>query len=256
LQLPENSGILIQARTGSTRLPGKMKSIFYKDLTLAELVFKKLSALNFDLPVVLATSNHANDDCLIEWARNYGLKVFRGEEEDVLCRFIEAAKTYNINNVIRVCADNPFISIPHIIQLLELQSELDCDYLSFKMKNGVPVIKSHIGLFAEVVKLSALLKVKEVTTTKLYREHVTNFIYTNPNKFNVQLVELPNYLADRNDIRLTIDTKEDFDLAAYLFEKLCKNNNLQISTNEIVNYLHEQPGLLINMQKEIEKNAK
>lgn len=256
MQLPENSGILIQARTGSTRLPGKMKSVFYNDLTLAQLIFKKLSSLNTHLPVVLATSTNSNDDCLEEWAKSYGLKVFRGDEEDVMNRFIEAAELYNIKTIMRVCADNPFLSVAHITELLQRQTENNSDYLSYQMKDGTPVIKSHLGLFTEVVKLSALKKAKELTSEKLYREHVTNFIYGNPEKFDVKFIDLAPELSERKDIRLTIDTQEDFETSAMLFSGLCKNNNPEVPISEIISYLRENPTVLAKMQKEIEKNAK
>lgn len=255
-QLPENSGVIIQARTGSTRLPGKMSNLFHNGLTLAEVIFKKLQPLTSHLPVVLATSENKSNDCLQQWAEKYGLKVFRGAEDDVLGRFIGAAEKYQIQTVVRVCADNPFLSTNHITELLSAFKAGEEDYLSYQMKDGTPVIKSHLGLFSEVVTLDALKKAYNLTSESLYREHVTNYIYAHPEIFKVRFLGAPSEIADRKDIRLTIDTAEDFKNAAAIFETLIQGDQLEVEIPAIVDLLRKNPVYLGEMKNEINKNAK
>ena len=103
--------IIIQARTGSTRLPQKMILPFYENEGIFSLLLKKLT-ITFDKnDIILATSVNENNDVLVEIAERYGIKYFRGSENDVLQRFIDAAKEFNAENIIRVCADNPFLDI-------------------------------------------------------------------------------------------------------------------------------------------------
>ncbi len=213
-----NKKIIIQARTGSTRLPKKMIMPFFNGKALLEIVIERLHK-NFKNNIILATSTNENDNIIERISNNYGLSVFRGNENDVLNRFIECAKNYQVQGIVRVCADNPFIMPEYIEELINFSTDAD-DYLSYRFPDGTPVIKSHIGLFGEYTTLKTLQKVYELTTDKIYREHVTNYIYGNKNIFNVRFLDLPKIIVNRKDIRLTIDTIEDFEIISKLYGKL------------------------------------
>jgi spore coat polysaccharide biosynthesis protein SpsF len=106
--------IIIQARTGSTRLANKMLKPFYQNQTILQIIIENLKR-DIDLPIILATTNNPNDDCLEQVAEENGIFCFRGSEENVLQRFIDAAHQYQVDVIIRVCADNPFLNPAYIL---------------------------------------------------------------------------------------------------------------------------------------------
>ena len=247
--------IIIQARTGSTRLPQKMILPFYENEGIFSLLLKKLT-ITFDKnDIILATSVNENNDVLVEIAERYGIKYFRGSENDVLQRFIDAAKEFNAENIIRVCADNPFLDVFYIELLLEKFEQFNCDYLSYITSDGTPSIKTHYGFWAEAVKLSALEKVRELTNENIYHEHVTNFIYANREIFDVNFFEIIPQIDRHKDIRLTIDTQVDFDIQKEIYVKL--NNFIPNFTSlNVIDFLEDNPHYLEIMKNEILKNQK
>lgn len=169
--------IIIQARTGSTRLPQKMLKTFYEDKSLLAIILERFK--KFDCPVILATSTNENDSALEFIAREHSIKVYRGSENDVLSRFIDAAGINQSEVVIRVCADNPFLSIEYIKKLIDEYQKHPQNYISFQTREGTPTIKTHYGFFAELVEVETLKRVKNMTNDSYYHEHVTNYIYEN-----------------------------------------------------------------------------
>lgn len=247
--------IIIQARTGSTRLPQKMILPFYENEGIFSLLLKKLTSVFDKNDIILATSVNENNDVLVETAKQYGINYFRGSENDVLQRFIDAAKEFDATNIIRVCADNPFLDVFYIEQLMEKFEQFNCDYLSYMTSDGIPSIKTHYGFWAEAVKLSALEKVKSLTDDSLYHEHVTNFIYANRDIFDVNFFSIIPEIDRHKDIRLTIDTQVDFDIQKEIFSKL--NNYIPNFTSlNVIDFLEDNPHYLQIMKDEILKNQK
>ena len=250
-----NTKIIIQARTGSTRLPRKMILPFYENEGIFSLLLKKLTSAFDKNDIILATSTNPNNDILVEIAERYEVNYYRGSENDVLRRFIDAAKEFEAENIIRVCADNPFLDVFYIEQLIEKFEKFNCDYLSYITSDGTPSIKTHYGFWAEAVKLSALEKVRELTNENLYHEHVTNFIYANRDIFDVNFFEIIPQIDKHKDIRLTIDTQVDFDIQKEIFNKL--NNNIPNFTSlNVIDFLEDNPHYLDIMRNEILKNQK
>ena len=100
-----------------------------------------------------------------------------------------------------------------------VEKEENVDYLSFQNKRQIPAIKTHWGLFAEIVSLEALKKVVNTTDAPIFHEHVTNFIYENGDMFNVAFLNAPPAVYDRDDIRLTVDDLDDFMMLSRLYEE-------------------------------------
>lgn len=211
--------IIIQARTSSTRLLGKVLRPLWKGKNLLDLQLGQLNKL--DIPFVVATTENPSDDAIVDWAEQNKVDVFRGEELNVLKRFIDCAKSYSANNLIRVCSDNPFIQLDQISEFL-YTLEQGFDYMSYCNDSGVPAIKTHWGLFVEGVQLKALERASEMLQNHpektFYSEHVTNFIYGNPTEFRVHLHKAPEPVISRNDLRFTIDTPADFENMRNLLE--------------------------------------
>ena len=242
--------IIVQARTGSTRLPGKMIKDFHQGKSLLEIILRKLPS---NVDVILATTTSDVDTALCDIAERLGVKVYRGSEENVLSRFIEAAELFNVQTIVRVCADNPFLNIELLERLLtEYNGE---DYLSYRLPNGKPTILGHLGIFCEVTSLSALKVVAESTSDKLYLEHVTNYLYTHPNNFTIRLMDLPSDLVDFEDLRLTVDTEEDFKITSELYARFGDVSRLEDAI-ELVKYIGSNSVILSAMQNEIKNNSK
>ncbi len=245
---------LIQARLGSSRLPGKIMLPFYKEDTILDLLIKKLKCI--DANIVLATSGNPQNDLLEKVADKHCIKCFRGAENDVLQRFIDAADKYQAKHIIRVCSDNPFLDLRAIKELIQFveTAEGKYDYVSFDI-NGSPSIKTHYGFWTEYVALNALKKVHSLTDEPLYHEHVTNYIYTHPENFSIAWIKGPECLREHPNIRLTIDTEEDFKNAAGIYADLCATNPSP-SVAEIVNYLDDHSDYYHYMHNQILKNSK
>jgi len=226
-------GVIIQARTGSSRLKKKMLLPFGEESTLLGFILSKISK-SVNIPIVLATSTDPNNKVLGDIARQYGIPTFFGSENDVLERFIETTKEYGFDNVIRICADNPFISMEYLTVLIErFEKDIDSDYLSFQKENGTPVMKSHLGYFAEAITSEALLKAQQMTDSTFYHEHVTNFIYENEDHFNVKFIPVPKEL-DREDYRLTLDTEEDYEMLFELEKELSNKYNNEYDAIQVL----------------------
>ena len=246
-------GIILQARTGSTRMPEKVILPFYQEQSILDLLLEKVKKLG--VPAVLATTVNPSDDRICILAAKHEVPVFRGSENDVLDRFIQAARKFGFGKIIRVCADNPFLDIFGMQTLISQFEQSDADYLSFQLAGNKPSILTHFGFWTEVVRLEALEKAQQITSEKLYHEHVTNFIYGNPALFNVQFIPANPLVFSRTDIRLTLDTPEDFEIQQKIFATISKEKP-NFGIPEIVSWLDQHPEILELMKREILKNQK
>ena len=245
---------LIQARLGSTRMPGKILKPFFQNKSILDLLIEKLKQVT-EADIILATSTSDNNNPLEEFAKEKGIAFFRGSESDVLKRFIDAAEQFGANRLIRVCSDNPFLELKSIQELIDYaNNNPEYDYISFNV-NGTPSIKTHYGFWTEYVTLETLRKVASLTDEALYHEHVTNYIYTHPDKFNIKLLDTPEELVKHSDIRLTIDTETDFENAQAVYADLVKTNSYP-TIGDIICYLDKHPQYYQTMKQEISKNSK
>jgi len=251
-----NTGIILQARTGSHRLPKKMILPFYKDKSILQILLERIvNKTPSDIKVVLATSVNPSDDNLERIANSLKIEVYRGPEENVLLRFIETAEKYQFRRIIRICGDNPFFDISGTLKLLASDPVGDFDYVSYKVREDKPSILSHLGFWGEVVGIDALKKALDSTDEKKYLEHVTNFIYLHPRDFRIKLVEAPDFVGNREDIRLTVDTNADFELSREIYSHLVKQN-IPLVPEQIVNFIDQHPEMKAKMLNQIAINKK
>ena len=214
-------GIIIQARSNSTRLPRKVLLPFYEKECILEILIDNFSQQFSNIPIIVATTTSQNDDEIVNIALNKGINIYRGDENNVLLRFIEASKKFNLKKIIRVCSDNIFLDMESIkIQINNLQNTA-FDYYGYCLHDETPTIITHFGLWTEGVTLEALEKISSATGEKIYNEHVTNYIYTHKDNFALNLEKIPIQFDRMNgEIRLTIDTLEDFILAQKIYSIL------------------------------------
>ena len=145
-----------------------------------------------------------------------------------------------------------------IVPLWEAYATAPCDYLSFGLPNGLPVVRSHWGLFAEITNRTALERAARQTTHSFHREHVTNDLYENPDQFEVRLLPLPPVFSGRAGYRFTIDHYEDFEVLRDLYIPLRElHGSNSFSPEQIFDYLDcNGSGRVYVMRQQIARNAK
>ena len=194
-------GIVIQARMGSARLPGKVM-LPIGGRPLLDHVVGRLSLLNNKAITVVATGTGIQNDVIVEHCRALGVQSFRGSEHDVLDRYVTCAQTYGLDHVVRLTADNPFTDIEELDRLIDLHLHEGNDYThSF----GV----MPIGVGAEIFTYSALAKSGREARDANHREHVNEYVQENSHIFRIGHLDVPPEKR-RPEISLTVDTKEDY----------------------------------------------
>lgn len=248
--------IIIQARTGSSRLPSKMIMPFYGNKSILEILIERIRADYPDLAtqVVVATTMEERDDVITSICHNMGVACFRGNENDVLERFIQCANFYNTDKMIRICADNVFLDTESLGRLYKIMDNEDYDYVSFRTSHMTPSIKTHFGFWAEGVKLSALENVKTRTSEPIYHEHVTNFIYQHDG-YTLKWLPIDAFIESHKNLRLTIDTSDDFRIQASIYSYMMENA-IDITPRNIIGYLDNHAEIYEIMRKNIIENTK
>ena len=216
------TGIIIQARMASTRFPGKILKML-GNKTLLDHIFFRLSHLKHTVKIILATSDTSNDDVVEEYCKKNNIACFRGSERNVVERYYLCAKQNSLNAVVRMTGDNPFTDIEELDNLIDLFVNEKLDFA-----NSFSVLP--IGAGAEIFTFKALeesyLKGKE----SHHLEHVDEFILENPQIFKTQILNVPA-AKNRPDIRLTVDTPEDYKRACFIIENA---KNEYITTEEAI----------------------
>ncbi len=207
-------GVVTQARTGSTRLPGKVLAEA-AGRTMLDHHIDRLSAAGLD--VYVATTDIPGDDRLAELVQGRGLSVFRGSQDDVLSRYAGCARAHELDVVVRVTADCPLIDgdvvAEGVTRFLELTEEHgDEVYLSNTVERTYPR-----GLDFEVFAATALYRADRAATRRSDREHVTPWLYLGPERLP-HLVQ-QRWPVDRSHYRVTLDTAEDLELIRRLLEE-------------------------------------
>ena len=249
-----NIGIIVQARMGSTRLPGKILKQFYGGKTLLETLLDSIHKVD-GVKVIVATSDNENNDQLEAFLRAKDELVFRGSENDVLDRFIRAAERHDVDRIVRICSDNPFLDWHGIEQLIEKGKESNADYIGFRV-NDKPSILTHFGFWGEYVTLDALKRVASSTDKgSPAHEHVTYHIYNHPAEYKCEWIQCPTFIQGRDDIRLTIDTYDDFVNAVKVYSEL-KAKDDDFTLYDVVEYLDCHEEIKKSMLTNILKNNK
>jgi spore coat polysaccharide biosynthesis protein SpsF len=242
---------IVQARLGSTRLKGKVARRL-GGKSLLEWVVRRVTDCQRLDAVIVATGDDPAGYVLAELVPA-DVPLFVGSEHDVLARFAAALEQYPAKSVVRVCADNPFVD-PVLIDRLVRTADLhpECDYISYCSHGGRPAILSAVGVYAEWCSTEALLQAHSEATDPADREHVTRYMYSHPERFQVRLIPAPTQL-DRDDVRLTVDLDEDWEHAQAIYEALGPE---ELDWQRIAELLDGQPDLRSRMAVLNRKYAK
>ncbi|MBI5816278.1 MAG: glycosyltransferase family protein [Nitrospinae bacterium] len=202
---------IIQARCGSTRLHNKIfEPIGPKPLLW--WVVKRLKNTPLVDSVIIATSTLEPDAAVEAFAASEGLPCVRGSEDDVLDRYMAAIRAYPAQTVVRATGDNPLVDPATLNNMIKAHLASGADYTG--LSGSAP-----LGSTAEVFSAEALERTWREAQTPQYREHVTAYMYTNPDKFRINRVPAANGVTGRR-YRLTVDTAKDMELVKTIYAKL------------------------------------
>lgn len=222
--------LVTQARTGSTRLPGKvLKEVEGK--TLLQIHLERLRKCTKISEIIVATTTNEIDLVIFEKAIEWGFKASRGSELDVLDRFYQAVKDQNPDWIVRVTSDCPLLDPALVDKVITFVQDNDMDYGSNTMIERFPD-----GQDIEIFKFSSLEKAWKNGKLASEREHVSPYIYNNSNGKGSDLFKAINYpsITDYSRIRMTVDEVEDFNLIEILIKELGIDKSWMDYTNFII----------------------
>ncbi|MDV2583345.1 glycosyltransferase family protein [Alkalibacillus haloalkaliphilus] len=204
---------IVQTRMGSTRLPGKvLKPVLSKPLL--EYQVERLRRTECLDQIVIATTTQAEDQTIVDFSKELSIPYYRGSEEDVLSRYVEAANHYDADVIVRITSDCPIIDPQVIDQVVSyyLENHHDYDYVSNTLQRTYPR-----GMDTEVFSKNLLEKVSKLAETQSEREHVTAYILKRSDQYKVKNIA---HSENHSDNRWTVDTVEDFQLIKKIIEHL------------------------------------
>lgn len=200
------AAIVLQARLGSRRLPGKVLATV-GGRTILEHCVERLRASG--LPVVVATTTRDEDDGIAREGERLGVTVVRGPEEDVLARYVLAASILGLTDIVRATADNPAVDLDVARRVLQLRRSSGADHV---VEDGLPY-----GSTVEAVSAGALRRAAALATDPADREHVTLLLTRDPRFLSLRIAAPA--AVRRPDLRLTIDTAEDLSFVRGVIER-------------------------------------
>ena len=225
-------GAIIQARVGSTRLPGKVLMDLGGQSVLSRVV-RRVGRVRSLQQAVVATSIAPPDDAIASACARMQVPCFRGSEDDVLDRYYQAARSWPSDAVVRITSDCPLIDPEVVDQAIEMFLEKGADYASNSLQRTYPR-----GLDTEVFTFAALEMNWRAAREPHQREHVTPFFYEHPELFRVSSIAAPK---DYSQYRLTLDTVDDLRLMREVYASF--GNRDTMSWREVVELLERRPEL-------------
>lgn len=224
--------IIIQARMGASRLPGKpLKEVLGRPLLF--YLIERLKQCKYADAIVVATTKRSQDALIVDCAKKFHTDTVRGEEEDVLSRYALAAKKTKADVIVRITADCPLMDPSLVDQMIEaFLLKGDLDYFSNTLDRTFPR-----GLDVEIFSRAALEKAYFEAKEAEEREHVTPYFYRHPESFRME-----NFSFEKNvsSHRWTVDTEEDFELIKRMIEALYPKNP-HFGLKEMLALIQENP---------------
>jgi len=209
----ERVAAVVQARMGSTRLPGKTLAPFAGTTVLGHML-ARLRTVRHPVDLVVATSDRPEDDAVARACEQAAVGVFRGSADDVLARVLAAARSAGAELVLRICADRPLLCPALVDELLDAYDELERpDYLANNLPPSYPD-----GLDLELVRIGCLDQAARESVDPYEREHVTPFVYRRPERFRLAGLVCP--FGNFSHVRVALDTRDDLERLTMLHARL------------------------------------
>jgi spore coat polysaccharide biosynthesis protein SpsF len=234
---------IIQARMGSTRLPGKTMKDLGGDTVLARVVRRVERSEEIE-QVIVATSVAGSDDVIARGCEVLEVACFRGSEDDVLDRYYRAAESVGPDVVVRITSDCPAIDPEIVDKTIRAFREARADYASNALERTYPR-----GLDNEVMTMATLERTWREATHSYQRAHVTPYVYENPSLFRIVSVKGD---TDYSQHRWTLDTPEDLDFLRALYGRM--GNRGDFSWREALEVVEHEPALA-KMNRHIEQKV-
>tara|TARA_Y100000590_G_scaffold401788_1_gene486936 strand:+ start:738 stop:1472 length:735 start_codon:yes stop_codon:yes gene_type:complete len=233
-------GIIVQTRMGSTRLPGKvLMKADEKNVMLDYSINQLKTCENFD-NLIIATTNLERDNKIEEHCKSIKIEVFRGDEKDVLGRHYLCAKKYSLTHIVRIPSDKPLIDPTIVDMIIKFFLENEFDYVAnFQINEENNSLKFNStypsGTEVEMFSFKALENAWKNAKNDDEREHVTPYIYLNPEKFKIKIFTQKQNLSH---FRWSLDYENDL----LVIREIIKNiHNRPILMNEIIKFLENNP---------------
>ncbi len=221
---------IIQARMTSTRLPGKvLKEVLGRPLLSYQL--ERLKSADNIYEIIIATTINKKDDPIVLFATKENLPFYRGSEEDVLDRYYQTAKAFNVDHIMRITSDCPLIDPQVCDRVAEVYHKSDVDFV-----HTGPTFAE--GVDCEVFSFKALEKTWHEIGLKSEREHVTRYMHNHPELF--KRVALANE-TDDGRYRFTVDEQDDFLVVVAILEALYGKGKKPFTTGEVKEFLDSHP---------------
>jgi spore coat polysaccharide biosynthesis protein SpsF len=224
--------VIIQARMGSTRLPGKVLMDLGRETVLARVVRRLRRATLVDT-ILVATSGSGMDDAIDQECQRLEIPTFRGSENDVLDRYYQAARASAADVVVRITSDCPLIDPQLVDETIGAFQGQHADYASNALSRSYPR-----GLDTEVFTMPALEQASRDAHQPYEREHVTPYLYEHPELF--RLVSHSGQ-ADYSQYRWTLDTAEDLELLRAIYSQFSNLDNF--GWREVIQLMEREPEL-------------
>ncbi|MBI5093028.1 MAG: glycosyltransferase family protein [Candidatus Hydrogenedentes bacterium] len=226
---------IVQARMGSTRLPGKcLADIAGKPML--QHVLERLGLSKRIDDVVVATTRNSADTPILDLVRQVGLRACAGSENDVLARYLEAARFAKAEIIVRVTADCPLIDPALADDVIDAYSREHGDYASNVIERTFPR-----GVETEVFSLETLRRINALSNQPFEREHVTPYFYLHPEDFKLVSITAAGALR-RPDLRLCVDTEDDLRLVRQIYTRLSGQGNT-FSMLDTIHAIEREPWL-------------
>lgn len=223
-------GCIIQARMGSSRLPGKVLMKVDNDESILSFLIKQLNFCKSKFKIIIATTLLPQDDIIENFALKNDILFFRGDEDNVLDRYYKCAKKFSLNTIIRIPSDKPLIDPIVVDDIIQLFQKNNFDYVTNFLPLTFPA-----GTEVEIFSFEALEKTWLNATLLSEKEHVTPYMYDKKNNFKIFNVINP---VDLSHFRWVVDRIEDYDLVRKIIQGI---NNRPIVTNQIISFLKNNP---------------
>ena len=226
-------GCIIQARTGSSRLPGKVLMKLDKNYTVLDYVTKQLSFCKLIDKMIIATTNLEQDDIIEQAAKKLRIECFRGDSDNVLDRYYRCAKKFEIDNILRITSDCPLIDPEIVDRVIEKYLTREYDYVSNTLIRTFPD-----GTDAEIFSFNVLEKAWKNATLSSEKEHVTLYIINKKVGYRLGNLENDEKVGRQ---RWTLDRIEDFELIKKIIERIDKR---PILMKDVLDLLSNEPELI------------
>ena len=227
---------VIQARMGSTRLPGKVMLPLAGEHVLSHDI-RRVNAASCVDETVVATSTGKQDDIVKRYASREGATVFRGSENDVLGRMFGAARKTDADVVVRVTADCPLVAPEIIDAVVERLIETDAEYACTTIERTFPR-----GLGVDAFTMDSFESVEERSDEPHQREHVVPYYHEHNDRFDTEIVTSEDVYTDaryqdRTDLRITLDEADDYEFFRRLYSEMEWDDI--IDTRRAIDYIDE-----------------